>query len=471
VSLKAAEGIITEMAVRRLADRYDPGAPSHRRTVKSPALERLRRDALAMFRSALKAVSPERAVAEAIRFEGGVLTVKGHRKRIAAPVVHLLAVGKGAAAMARGALGEVPIKSGLVVTGPSHSEISDPRLRIQMASHPLPDEGSLEAGRCALELADGLGRGDVLLALISGGASSMMEATPVSLGDLRQAYDVLLRSGLGIRDVNEVRKGISELKGGRLGERAAARGARVISLIVSDIVGNPIDDIGSGPTAPNSSRGARAEEILRKANLWEEMPASVRNRLAEASKAPKVWRDRSHRVHAFVVADNKRAVRAAATEATARGYRCGVLTTSLQGEARSAGRWLVGKALAQGGGALKRATIAGGETTVTVRGSGRGGRNQELALAAARPLAGNRVVLLSCGTDGIDGTSEAAGAFVDGETYARAQAEQLDPEDFLERNDSHTFFEALGDLVVTGPTGTNVGDIQILLEDRSARRP
>src|SRR5688572_24807511 len=163
------------MALRRPADPFDPPSPS-REPAKGTVLERLRRDALAMFRSALEAVGPERAVAEAIRFESGFLKVKGHRLRIAAPSIRLLAVGKAADAMARGALGRVPITSGLIITSPLDSGISDPRLRVQKASHPLPDEGSLHAGRSALELAGGLGRGDLLLVLISGGASSMMEA-------------------------------------------------------------------------------------------------------------------------------------------------------------------------------------------------------------------------------------------------------------------------------------------------------
>jgi glycerate 2-kinase len=455
------------MALRHLANPVDP-PPPNRRPTKGRVLDRLRRDAFAMFRTALEAVDPERAVEEAIRFEGGFFGVKGHRLRIVAPSARLLAVGKAADTMARGALGQMRIASGLLISDLAEPGNSNTRLRIQMASHPLPDEGSLRAGRFALELTEGLGRGDLLLALISGGASSMMEATSVPLDDLRQAYDVLLRSGLGIRDVNEVRKAISEVKGGRLGERAAARGARVVSLIVSDIVGDPIDDIGSGPTAPNSSRGARAEEILRSANLWKEMPASVRKRLAKAAKAPKVWRDRSNRVHAFVIAGNKRACVAARGEAQRRGYSSRIWTTSLQGEARHVGPAFASRALRWNPRAACVAVIAGGETTVTVRGRGRGGRNQELALAAARVLEGHSAVLLSCGTDGRDGNTDAAGAFVDGSALARAQARGLDPQQFLERNDSHAFFEVLDDLIVTGPTGTNVADIQILLEDRSA---
>jgi glycerate 2-kinase len=417
----------------------------------------------------LGAVDPERLVAESVRFRDGLLVVQGRRFRTSVASLHLLAVGKAANGMAKGVLRDVPVASGLVVTGRGDRGLAGSGVRIQRASHPLPNEGSVHAGRSALELADGLGAGDLLLVLLSGGSSAMMEASPIPLRDLRKAYDLLLRSGLSIRDVNEVRKGISHVKGGRLAERAASRGARVVSLIISDIVGNPIDDIGSGPTAAASSRGERAEQILRRARLWEEMPGTVRHQLAQSSGRPRRWLDPSGRVHAFVVGDNARAARGAAAEAKARGYRCRILTTAVQGEAREVGPWLVRKALAPSGGARRRATIAGGESTVTVRGGGRGGRNQELALSAVKLLAGKRAVLLSCGTDGVDGTTDAAGALVDGETLARARAERLNPADFLERNDSHAFFEALGDLIVTGPTGTNVGDIQIVLEDRTSR--
>jgi len=342
-------------------------------------------------------------------------------------------------------------------------------VRTVVASHPLPDEGSLEAGRESLALVDDLDPGDLLLVLLSGGASAMLETGPVPLADLRTCYEALLQSGLDIRSLNEVRKGLSRVKGGRLAERAVMRGAHVVSLIVSDIVGDPIADIGSGPSAPSSSRGARGRKILEDANLWHRMPTSVKRAL-DASKGIASWRDTSGLVRAFIIANNETACKAAMEEAERRGYRTRILTTSLQGEAREAGPRFVEDTLSWIDPASRRATIAGGETTVTVRGDGRGGRNQELALAVVEALEGMPAVLVSCGTDGIDGNSNAAGAIVDGETIARARAKGLDPLAFLKRNNSFTFFEALGDLIMTGLTGTNVGDLQIFLEDRSKRR-
>jgi len=432
-------------------------------------LRRLRRDALACLTKALAAVDPEVMVAESLEFARSEIKIKGIRFPLQESEIHLLAVGKAAVPMARAVSRQVPIASGLAVVSGTISVPLGAPLRTIAGSHPLPDEGSLRAGRAALELADSLRASDVLVLLISGGASAMLEATPVPLEDLRTCYARLLRSGLDIRRINEVRKGLSNVKGGRLAERAASRGARVISLVISDIAGNPIDDIGSGLTAPSSSRGGRAKAILVEAGLWEDMPESVRQMLTAASAEKGMWNDTTGRIHAFIVGDNECACRAAAVEAQARGYGSRILTTSLAGEAREAGPSLVSSILSWHEPAPKRAAIAGGETTVTVRGDGRGGRNQELALAVVEALEGMPAVLVSCGTDGIDGNSDAAGAIVDGDTIARARAKGLDPQAFLERNNSFAFFAALGDLIMTGPTGTNVGDVQIFLEDRSKR--
>ncbi len=417
-----------------------------------------------MFERALAAVEPGAAVEEALTGGGaaaGLAKTGGSRPSR----VRMLAVGKAADAMARAALRLVPIESGILVTS-QPSMLPPDRVRTVVASHPLPDEGSLEAGRESLALVADLDPGDLLLVLLSGGASAMLEAGPVPLADLRTCYEALLQSGLDIRSLNEVRKGLSRVKGGRLAERAVMRGAHVVSLIVSDIVGDPIADIGSGPTAPSSSRGARGRKILEDANLWNTMPTSVKRTLG-GSEGIESWRDRSGLVRAFIIANNETACKAAMEEGERRGYRTRILTTSLQGEAREAGPRFVEDALSWIDTASRRATIAGGETTVTVCGTGRGGRNQEFVLSSVEKLERKPAVVLSCGTDGADGNTDAAGAIADGETMSRARALRLDPEEFLEANDSCRFFQALEDLIITGPTGTNVADIQIVLEDRS----
>jgi glycerate 2-kinase len=438
--------------------------------VRRDPLRHMRRDALACLIGGLTSVNPESAIEESLRLAGPDLIVQGRPFSVGKSKIHLLAVGKASVPMARPVLRRVPIASGIVVTSDARSALADEPIPTIVASHPLPNEESLRAGAAALELAAHLHADELLLVLISGGASSLLEASSVPLDDLRACYEALLRSGLDIRRLNEVRKAISMVKGGRLGENAAARGASVISLILSDIVGDPISDIGSGPTAPSSSRGAGAEQILRKAKLWEEMPISIRRRLAELSKAPKAWHDRSGRVHAFIVAGNERACQAARLEAERRGYASRIWTTSMQGEARHVGPALVSRARRWNPRQPSIAVIAGGETTVTVRGEGKGGRNQELALSTVEIMDGQPAVLLSCGTDGADGNTDAAGAIVDGETMSKARALGLDPREFLEGNNSSAFFEVLNDRIVTGPTGTNVADLIVFLMRRSAPR-
>ena len=434
---------------------------------RSEGLRRLRRDALEILGRALHAVDPERAVFDALRKEDRSLVVAGHRFPLGRDSsIVLLAAGKAAGSMTRGALRIVRPDYGLIAWDRARPIHSTTGLTSVQASHPLPDRESLAAGKRALRMVEGLEEGDALLVLLSGGASAMLEATAVPLRDLRGAYARLLRSGLYIRDVNEVRKGLSQLKGGRLAEEAAARGALVISLVVSDIIGNPMEDLGSGPTAPTSSRGGRAAAILKRSGLWEAMAESVRRTLRSPER--RRWTDRSGRVHAFIVADNEKACRAAKAEAMAFGYQARIFTTSFQGEARQAGPRFVQAAFMSNRPLKKRAAIAGGETTVTVRGRGRGGRNGELALSIVERWHALPAVLVSCGTDGIDGTGDAAGAIVDGESFSRARRLKLEWRRFLGRNDSHSFFQALDDLLVTGPTGTNVGDLQILLFDPSA---
>jgi len=425
---------------------------------------------LACLAAALHAIDPERIVEEALRVRGRTLEVLGRSYPLDGRTIDLLAFGKAAVPMARAALRMLPVASGILVSTRPATGIAKDRIRSFLGSHPLPDAGSLAAGEAVLRLVDGLGPDDLLIVLVSGGASAMFEASPIPLRDLRAAYASLLESGLPIRDVNEVRKGLSLVKGGRLAARAAARGATVVGLIVSDIVGNPIEDIGSGPTAIESSRGARAMQVLRTHGLWEEMPPTVRTRLEAAPAEPKLEQSVRRRVHNLIVADLSLACRAAMKEARRRGYRVRLWSTSVEGEARKVGPSFSSHALEWAPDAAAIGVIAGGETTVRVVGRGRGGRNQELVLSAANAMEGRHAVLLSCGTDGIDGDTEAAGAIVDGDTMARARRLGLDPEDFLRENNSYAFFQALGDLIVTGPTGTNVADLMILLARRRDRR-
>jgi hydroxypyruvate reductase len=284
--------------------------------------------------------------------------------------------------------------------------------------------------------------------------------------------DSLLRAGATINELNAVRKHLSQVTGGGLAR--LAQPARVASLLLSDVVGNPLDVIASGPTAPDESSFEQACAILERFGLWSEqtLPASVRQRLAagrrgELPDTPKADASLFARVQNLVVASNELAALAAVAEAERRGFRSLLLSTFVEGEAREVAKVLaaIAREVHASGRPLARpcCLVAGGETTVTVRGPGRGGRNQELALAAAQKLAGlPDLLLVALATDGNDGPTDAAGALADGSTLARAAQQGLDPQQALAENDSYAFFEALGDLLLSGPTNTNVNDLTFI---------
>jgi hydroxypyruvate reductase len=320
-------------------------------------------------------------------------------------------------------------------------------------------------------LATATGR-DLVLAVISGGGSALLTlpATGLTLADLQQTTDLLLRSGATIVELNAVRKHLSQVKGGGLARLAGE--ARVASLILSDVVGDPLDVIASGPTAADPTTFADAWTVLERYNLVARVPGAVRERLQAGVEGslpdtPKPDAALLQRVHNVVVGSNRLAAEAAVLAASEVGLNTLLLSTFVEGEACQVAR--VAAALAKELATYDRPVsrpaclVWGGETTVTVRGLGKGGRNQELALAAAVAMAGlPGVLLVALGTDGTDGPTDAAGAVANGETMARARSLGLDPAAHLENNDAYPFFDALGDLVRTGPTGTNVNDLLLL---------
>ncbi len=389
----------------------------------------------------IEAVDPHRAVTNAL----SDLSVDrdGHERCV------VIAIGKAAPAMASAAVewcGDLPV-SGVVVSSVPTSAAG---LDVLVASHPIPDATSESAGRRVLDTASTCGAGDLVLVLISGGGSSLctVPAPGLTLYDLVQTTSVLLRSGATINEVNTVRKHLSGVKGGRLAE-AIGPDATLLTLILSDVVGNPLDVIASGPTVPDPSTLADARSIVADVAV----PPAVRRHLAkDTSETPKGG-DVFDRQTVMVVGDGTMAAHAAAASLDG----ATVVSTTLEGEAREIALQVIdhAKALKPG-----ESHVYAGETTVTVTGNGRGGRNQELALAAAIALDGrDDLTLLSIGTDGIDGMSDAAGAFADGATVATAAKNGMDAQAALTNNDSHAFHDAAGSLVVTGPTGTNVGDL------------
>jgi hydroxypyruvate reductase len=400
-----------------------------------------------------------------------MLEAGGLRVRLGRGRLVLVAVGKAAVPMARAAeeiLGD-RLATGLAVSTASSGDLSG--VRLLTASHPVPDARGLAAATEVETLARGLGRDDVLLVLLSGGASALLPAPAegVTLEDKARTTSLLLRAGATIHELNAVRKHLSRLKGGGLARAAAP--ARVVSLVLSDVVGDDLSTIASGPTVPDRTTFADALEAVRRRGVLSELPGAARARLeagarGEVPETPKPGGAVFRRVATRIVGSNRLSVEAAAREARRQGLRPLVLTTRLEGEAREVARVLVAvlrECLESGRPAAPPVCLlAGGETTVTVRGPGQGGRNQELAVAAAPALAGFPVpaVLASLATDGIDGASDAAGGIVDDTTAARGAALGLAPAAaFLEASDTRNYLGPLGDLILTGPTGTNVVDV------------
>ncbi|MBX3023325.1 DUF4147 domain-containing protein [bacterium] len=385
----------------------------------------------------------------------------------------VVGAGKAAARMAAGveaALGSERL-DGIVVTAPG-CEAALRRIRIAIGSHPLPDRASVAAANEILRAVGRAAPDATLLALISGGASSLLALPrpPVTLADKIAANRLLLASGAAIEELNTVRKHLSAIKGG--GVLRAAGGRTVTTLILSDVIGDDPSVIGSAPTMPDPSTYADAIAVLRRYALLDRVPAAVRDLLeagarGETVETVKPGDPEARRATATVIGSNATARRAAAIHAARLGYEPVVEDTPLSGDtAAAARRWA--PRLTRRPGIARWCVIAGGETTVVVRGAGRGGRNQEFALAAAAELEGASVVLLSAGTDGIDGPTDAAGAFADGSTLARARERGLDQQKSLADNDAYAFFDRLGDLFRTGPTGTNVMDLKIAVGVGSA---
>jgi glycerate-2-kinase len=442
----------------------------------SPEIRKLRCDALDILKAAVEEVDPKRAILGNLIREGDHLRASdieldlGRFRRIV-----VVGGGKAGGAMAE-ALEELlgdRISAGAmnILRGTAPSRALD-RIELHEASHPIPSEDGARGVARMLELVEGLNEDDLVIVLISGGGSALMAdpAEGIDLEELRRLTDMLLRCGATINELNAVRKHLSIIKGGQLARRAYP--ATILGLIISDVVGDPLDVIASGPTAPDPTTYQDAYEILRRYGLWDQAATSIRSRImaglrGEAEETPKPGEKTFDRVFNLVIGSNMTAAGAAACEASALGYKTLILSTRVEGEARHVGGVLGGIAreIATSGNPIPppAAIIAGGETTVTVTGRGKGGRNQEAALGSALKIEGLNASIACLATDGIDGPTDAAGAIVDGSTIGRARAMGLSPLEYLRDNDSYGFFQKLGDLIFTGPTGTNVNDLTVIL--------
>lgn len=450
-----------------------PGRPAEPLTPPAPTADPLQ--ALdSIRRTALAAADAGQAVRRALRATADGLIAGGQRLPLpAAARLRLVAIGKAAPAMAAAALeglGERAAEGLVVVPAGTPVDPHSPaaRLRWIEAGHPLPDAGSLRAGEAAAALLAGAAAHDLTLALISGGGSALFELPHpgVTLDDLRALNDLLLRSGAPIQQMNIVRRALSRVKGGGLARLAAP--SRTLALILSDVVGDTLAAVASGPTVPRPSQAGRARAVLHEHGLWEQVPPSVRDALQAPAARPASGR-RMPRPLNLLVGGNRMVVEAAAAEAARLGYPPRVLSDRMTGEARAVGARLARRLLRT---ARPCCLLLGGETTVSVRGGGRGGRNQEAALAAAIVLEGRPgTAVLALATDGVDGPTDAAGAAVTGETLAAARARGFDPGRALEENDSYPLLDAAGALLRSGPTGTNVSDLLVGLAWDPAARP
>ncbi len=437
-----------------------------------PAPQDLWSDLRALHAAALRAAEPAASIRRVLSVEGDRIRAGDRAVSLGAGGrLWLVAFGKASLAMTRAAdelLGD-RVTSG-VISAPSAPGPDWPaRYRIFRAGHPLPDLESLAAGNAALDLLRGARTGDVLLALISGGGSALFESLHpgVTLGEAREITCQLQRDGADVLELNTVRRALSRVKGGGLAR--AARPAGVLALILSDVIGDAPAAIASGPTVPSPTGPSDALAILERRGLAVRFPRITEFLLASArAEAKEESGADATDASTLVIGSNRTALDAVRAEAEARGFPTWVASESLHGEARDAGRLVANlvRSVREDHAPLAppACLVFGGETTVTVRGTGRGGRNQELALAAALCLDGiPRVAILSFATDGIDGPTDAAGAVVTGETVPRARAAGISAREALENNDAWTFFRALGDLWVTGATGTNVNDVAVAL--------
>lgn len=419
----------------------------------------------------LKLADPEVAVSKALSVEGD--NVICGRLRFKPKRVFVIGAGKAAYRMARAALrilGERVSKGVISIPrGVEYRELGN--LKVIVSGHPKPDSNSIKAGSEIIKLCESAREEDLIIALISGGGSALLELPipPITLEDLKKTTEVLLRCGADIKEVNTVRKHLSQVKGGRLVEKAYP--AQTIALILSDVVGDPIEFIASGPTAPDTTTYQDAKRVLEKYNVWNRVPASIREVIVKGlrgdlKETPKPGDSIFEKVENKIVASNRLSLEAMREKLRSLGFKTLILSSRVEGEAKSVGlvlggilleSWLYGDPLEP-----PMAIVGGGETTVTVKGKGRGGRNQELTMVVSRVIRGAHGIAFSAiDSDGIDGVTDVAGAIVDAHSYSKSLELGLDFEKILEDNNSYEYFKTLKDHVITGVTGTNVNDLHV----------
>lgn len=419
---------------------------------------------LSIYSQVLKAVNPYNAVSSNIKDS----TLFLHDKKIDSTNfknIYVVGFGKGSIGMTQAVCDRLAVAKGIAITNEQKHIINHPRVETIVGGHPLPNDQSIAGAKKAQQLLALCEPKDLVIILISGGGSALLASPRISLSDLQHTTKALLASGATIQEINTIRKHLSTVKGGQLVQSLPCH---VASLVVSDVVGDPLEFIASGPTVGDSTTFSDAKKILQKYNLWETVPDSVRRVIQQGidgliPETPAPTDSVFSHVSTGIVANNSMACETAFNQARKSGLHPVMLSTHLTGEARKLGPELFEKAKKLHQEHAGDVFISGGESTVTLKGDGKGGRNQELVLSMVPLLDGSDSVFASFGTDGIDGMSPAAGALADGFTLKRGLGKKMKVDEYLKDNDSYSFFHALEDDIVTGPTGTNVMDVQILI--------
>ena len=437
--------------------------------------QKLRSDGIEIFTHALKAVDPVEAVKRRLRVDGENLVVDGKTYSLRDYAnIYVIGAGKAGASMALAVEEIVDDRITKGVINVKYGHISQlKRVKLNEVGHPIPDEKGVSGSEEIAGLLEQLGENDLVICLISGGGSALLPspAEGISLEDKQKMTNLLLECGANINEINAIRKHISKLKGGGIARLAYP--STVVALILSDVVGDPLDVIASGPTVPDNSTFGDCMSILKKYGLLEEVPESIRARIqrgikGEIEETPKAGNPIFEKTHNVIIGSNIIAVKAAEGKARELGYGPLILSTFIEGETREVAKVhvAIAKEILKTNHPISppACIISGGETTVTIRGKGLGGRNQEFVLAAALDIQELKgVVILSGGTDGTDGPTDAAGAIADADTVRRALELGFDANAYLDDNDSYHFFGKLGDLLTTGPTNTNVMDLRLIL--------
>ena len=426
-------------------------------------LKIIRKDILEILSSSIDAVDPYKSVKK--HFNKNFLNVEEKKFDLNKyNNIYLVAFGKASIGMAEAVTDSVNIAKGIAVTNDKEKKVFNRNIQTISANHPIPNQNSIKAADKIINLLEKTKKDDLVLILISGGGSALLCKPRIGLKDLQKTTDILLKSGANIKEINTIRKHLSYVKGGQLLKYTKSN---VIALVISDIIEDPLEFIASGPTYPDSTTFSDIQNIFEKYNISHDLPISVIDLIkkgikGEISETPKLNDSVFEIANNFIISNNKLACFSALNKAEKLGYKTMFLTSAIEGEAKDIGNFLIDKTINYKTYAEKFLFVSGGETTVTIRGDGKGGRNQEMVLSTVKKIKDNNIVFCSFATDGIDGVVNAAGAISDKFTYKKSKKLNIDPEDYLKTNDSYNFFKKLGDLIITGPTGTNVMDIQLI---------